>query len=119
MTYTAHQIASAARLVPDQVYTTPEGEVRVRRETGTSRLWQPRSPNEAGRSDALVLLAAVMKWLSDNAARNADPIAYNEWNEHQLQISYALDSGDLEQIQQATFAAAVVIGEYMGATNDR
>lgn len=71
--------------------------------------WQPWSDTEAGRSDALVLLAVVMKWISDN------DFPEKEWSDS---AAAAMQSGNVQQIQQAAFDAAVAIGEYMGATND-
>lgn len=105
--YTKEQVAAAARLVPEYAafFHYSDGEVVIVRK-GSMILWQPWADTEAGRSDALVLLAAVQKWMSDDDM--FDDSAVEHWN----LIDDPLMSGSVQQIQQATMAAAIAIGQH-------
>jgi hypothetical protein len=108
-------IEYAALLVPE--YALQFGSDRwTRREDGVQwRDWQPQSDTEAGRSDALVLLAAVMKWFEDNCKAvfgpSADDGKHSELIHANCVLLVAKASGNVQQIQKATFAAAVAIGK--------
>lgn len=75
-----------------------------------NRYWQPWADTEAGRSDALVLLAAVLDWLQSNDRVFDWPVMIREkW----FDLDDALTSGNVQQIQAATFAAAAAIGAHI------
>jgi hypothetical protein len=108
MTYKPEQIRAAARLVPE-IVDYEDGIYWVDRlsEAGTYPWrWQPWADTESGRSDALVLLGAVTRWifLNKEAASAIDGADFND----------AFVLGDVESIQAAVMAAAVAIGETMG-----
>lgn len=102
-------IENAARLVHDIVVIADDGTAYLRL-TGLMRKWQPWADTEAGRSDALVLLAAVLNWLQSNDRVFDWPAMIREkW----FDLDDALTSGNVQQIQQATMAAAAAIGAHM------
>lgn len=106
-------IENAARLVPgtDNAWSRARGVPmclgRQVEEGGAYviREWQPWADTEAGRSDALVLLAAVKKYFLA-LTQGADPTLIELF----CSLCDAEASGDVQQIQQATFAAAAAIG---------
>lgn len=106
--YTAEQIAAAARLVGDKLSVKGNGVAWVRLPDYGQREWQPWADTEAGRSDALVLLAAVASQF-----RTMDVPAFNRLLPYRDAIDIALLSGNVQQIQLATMAAAVAIGAHM------
>ena len=109
MTYTAEQIAAAARLVPEYaaVFHYSDGEMEIVQK-GTLKKWQPWADTEAGRSDALGLLAAVVSRLYVMDGPTFHTLAHHEGG-----VNDALISGNIQKIQQATMAAAVAIGEFL------
>lgn len=121
--HSKQDIENAARLVPKHVkydaqcQTWFAASVYSRSDDDSEitsyRQWQPWADTEAGRSDALVLLAAVMYWIHTNS--NA---YFNVSERHWVKILDALDSGNVKQIQQATMAAAIAIGQYMEQSNE-
>lgn len=116
-TYTHEQHALAAMLVPEHVKfdaqcqtwfaATVYGRSDDDSEITAYRQWQPTADTEAGRSDALVLLAAVCEWLERPDEYSGIRLRC-KW-----EIATALNTGNVQKIQHATFAAAVAIGEYM------
>lgn len=113
-TYTTEQYAVAAMLVPEYVRFDQECKLYCVHDAQKEadfghfwyRNWQPLADTEAGRSDALVLLVAVQTWLEDNGLTD-------EILRQHMGILNALGSGDIEQLQHATFAAAVAIGKHI------
>lgn len=115
MTYTAGQIAAAARLVPEYIdddWTAHGGTFCINRDNGHASAWQPWADTEAGRSDALVRLAAVYEWLERPDEYSGIRLKC-KW-----EVATALNTGNVQQIQQATMAAAVAIGQHMEQSND-
>ena len=110
------QIAAAARLVPGEFEwycrgaNNPNGEPNVPCIDGTE--WQPWADTKAGRSDALVLLAAVLKWFSA-----MDSVDYMKWPKAAFDVELLLqemgNKENLFEVQAATFAAAAAIGAHI------
>jgi hypothetical protein len=119
MNYTPEQIAAAARLVPDSVAVIAEGshwKPMVFRALGGD--WQPWADTEAGRSDWAVLDTAVMHWFhtdtrGQNHTADSDELIFAVGS-----LTEAACSGDLALRMHATMAAAIAIGEHMGASDD-
>lgn len=109
MSYTKEQIASAARLVGISATTAlhynRDTELRWRTESG--RDWQPWAETEAGRSDWAVLDTAVRSWAFSMWEGREAPF-------HIAELLHAMDvtarRPSVINRQQATFAAAVAIG---------
>jgi hypothetical protein len=106
MSYTPEQIRSAARLVPQT--TDQGGVIWLSQPHEYLRPWQPWADTESGRSDALVLLGAVMKWY--DTATNQQRMLLDDVIDP---LSRAMTAGNVESIQAATMAAAVAIGEHL------
>lgn len=118
MTPTTEQIEFMAKLVPehvDNVWSRQKGAPMVAgdnwRGAYVMRDWRPWEQTEAGRSDALVLLAAVCKWSHDNwfVGVGVSAEVETKWRA----VYAALTSGDMAAIQQATCEAAETIGRGM------
>lgn len=119
MTNEHEQYALAAMLVPEHVkfdaqcQTWFAASVYSRSDDDSEitayRQWQPTADTEAGRSDALVLLAAVLRFMAVAEDGDSPDWVYKHW----INIDYAMHSGDIEQLQHITFVAAVAIGEYI------
>lgn len=109
------QIENAARLVLDEIDAGWSGiygrPLVVNR--GDAREWQPWAYTEAGRSDALVLLAAVCKWAEDHDGFTSGDYVTVEQANAMHAVYHALYSGNHAAIQQATMAAAIAIGQHM------
>ena len=100
------QIENAARLVPEYI---AEIEGNISRQLSLNpRYWQPWADTEAGRSDALVLLAAVV-----SRFHVMDGPTFHRLAHHEVYLDDALSSGNVQQIQAATFAAAAAIGAHI------
>ena len=110
--YTPEQVAAAARLVPECVFTSGYGVPYIQtsfEETGAvTRDWQPWANTEVGRSDALVLSRAVDQWWSDADSAAADAVAV-----HVLKSRKAWLNGTMQEWLDANFAAAAAIGRHM------
>lgn len=108
------QIENAARLVPEYVRRNSFSELVTDDADGHlfGRDWQPWADTEAGRSDALVLLAAVLKWFSA-----MDSVDYMKWPRAAFDVELLLqemgDKENLFEVQAATFAAAAAIGAHI------
>lgn len=114
MTYTTEQIAFMAKLVPEHAQESPDlpGRYESCDDDGYWRDWQPWADTEAGRSDALALLAAVMRWAADNDAWSGNSVTVEQADKVR-DVYDALASGDLAAIQRATCEAAEAIGSVM------
>lgn len=107
------QIENAARLVVGHVTQFPMQPPKVFigdvDGIASCRDWQPWADTEAGRSDALVLLAAMV-----NRFHVMDGPTFHRLAHHEGYLNDALRSGNVPQIQAATFVAAAAIGAHIG-----
>lgn len=107
MTYTIEQKKAAAK-VTGLPWHEQNGRIWL-----NGAWWQPWADTEAGRSDALVLLAAVV-----SRFHVMDGPTFHRLAHHEGYLNDALRSGDVQQIQAATFAAAIAIGQHMEQSNE-
>ena len=106
-TYTAEQIAAAARLVPERVRSLTIGTETYH--MTACRDWQPWADTEAGSADWAVLDTAVGKWFAGaGKLYEYPPIIGSVW----LDMGAAYESGDLAKRKAATMAAAIAIGQH-------